>query len=53
MFYFLPIILGIALLRKRKIVETDFAIFTVIYGFFPSYIGYFALPAIGPRFTPT
>ena len=51
MFYFLPIILGIALLRKRKIVETDFAIFTVIYGFFLSYIGYFALPAIGPRFT--
>jgi membrane-associated phospholipid phosphatase len=51
MFYFLPIILGIALLRKRKIVETDFAIFTVIYGFFLSYLGYFALPAIGPRFT--
>ena len=50
-FYFLPIILGIALLRKRKIVETDFAIFTVIYGFFLSYLGYFALPAIGPRFT--
>lgn len=51
LFYFLPIILGIALLRKRKIVETDFAIFTIIYGFFLSYIGYFALPAIGPRFT--
>jgi len=51
MFYFLPIILGIALLRKRKFIETDFAIFTVIYGFFLSYIGYFALPAIGPRFT--
>lgn len=51
MFYFLPIILGVALLRKRKFVEADFAIFTIIFGFFLSYIGYFALPAIGPRFT--
>jgi len=51
MFYFLPIILAIALLRKRKLVVADFAIFTVIYGFFLSYIGYFTLPAIGPRFT--
>lgn len=51
MFYFLPIILAVALLRKRKMVETDFAIFTIIYGFFLSYLGYFALPAIGPRFT--
>lgn len=51
MFYFLPIILAIALLRKRKLLEADFAIFTIIYGFFLSYIGYFALPAIGPRFT--
>lgn len=51
LFYFLPIILGVALLRKRKFKEADFAIFTVIYGFFLSYIGYFSLPAIGPRFT--
>ena len=51
LFYFLPIILGVALLRKRKLLEADFAIFTVIYGFFLSYIGYFAMPAIGPRFT--
>ncbi len=51
MFYFLPIFLGFALLRKRKLVEADFAIFTVIYGFFLSYMGYFALPAVGPRFT--
>jgi membrane-associated phospholipid phosphatase len=51
MFYFLPIILGLVLLKKRKLVEADFAIFTIIFGFFLSYIGYFALPAIGPRFT--
>ena len=51
MFYFLPIILGLVLLKKRRLIEADFAIFTIIFGFFLSYIGYFALPAIGPRFT--
>ena len=51
MFYFLPIILGLVLLKKRKLVEADFTIFAIIFGFFLSYIGYFALPAIGPRFT--
>ncbi|NWF88636.1 MAG: phosphatase PAP2 family protein [Ignavibacteriaceae bacterium] len=51
LFYFLPIILAIALLIKRRLLETDFALFVVIYGFFLSYLGYFALPAIGPRFT--
>lgn len=29
----------------------DYAVFSVIYGFFLSYMGYFALPGIGPRFT--
>lgn len=51
LFYFLPIILVVALLIKRRLFEADFALFVVIYGFFLSYIGYFALPAIGPRFT--
>lgn len=51
LFYFLPIILAIALMKKRKFLEADFAVFTVIYGFFLSYLGYFTLPAIGPRFT--
>src|SRR3970040_1129166 len=34
MFYFLPIILGLVLLKKRKLVEADFAIFAIIFGFF-------------------
>ena len=29
----------------------DFALFSIIYGFLLSYLGYFTLPGIGPRFT--
>jgi len=50
-FYLLPIILGVSLMRNRKYLALDFSLFCVIYGFFLSYIGYFLLPAIGPRFT--
>ena len=51
MFYLLPIILALVLLRKRKYLALDFAIFSIVYGFYLSYLGYFALPGIGPRFT--
>jgi membrane-associated phospholipid phosphatase len=51
MFYLLPIILGLSLLKKDRFVALDFALFSVIYGFFLSYLGYFSLPGIGPRFT--
>lgn len=51
MFYFLPIILALVLLKKRKFLALDFAIFSVVYGFYLSYVGYFAFPGIGPRFT--
>lgn len=50
-FYLLPIILCLSLLRKKRYVATDFALFSVVYGFFLSYLGYFLLPGIGPRFT--
>lgn len=50
-FYLLPIILALVLLRKNKYLALDFAIFSIVYGFFLSYMGYFALPGIGPRFT--
>lgn len=50
-FYLLPIILGLSLLKKDRFIALDFALFSVIYGFFLSYLGYFALPGIGPRFT--
>lgn len=50
-FYLLPILLGLFLLRNKRYLAADFAVFSVIYGFYLSYIGYFALPGIGPRFT--
>ncbi len=50
-FYLLPIILALVLLRKHKYLACDFAVFSIVYGFFLSYLGYFALPGIGPRFT--
>ncbi len=50
-FYLLPIILTLALLKNKRFLATDYAVFSVIYGFYLSYLGYFALPGIGPRFT--
>jgi membrane-associated phospholipid phosphatase len=51
LFYFLPIILSLALMRNKRYVAADFVVFSVIYGFYLSYLGYFTLPGIGPRFT--
>jgi len=50
MFYLLPILLGLFLLRKKRFVAMDFALFSIVYGFLLSYLGYFTLPGIGPRF---
>ncbi len=50
-FYFLFIIMGIELYRREGFKQFRYAAFLIIYGFYLSYLGYFALPAIGPRFT--
>lgn len=50
-YYLLFIILGVELYRHRSIEAFDRAAFLIVYGFYLSYIGYFLLPAIGPRFT--
>ncbi|OGU28233.1 MAG: hypothetical protein A2057_00405 [Ignavibacteria bacterium GWA2_35_9] len=50
-FYLLPIMLGVFLYRKKRYLAMDYAVFSIIYGFYISYLGYFALPGIGPRFT--
>jgi membrane-associated phospholipid phosphatase len=50
-FFFLPVILGIDLIRQKKTGEYNQTVFFIVYGFFLSYIGYFLFPAIGPRFT--
>ena len=58
LYYFHPIVLGTLVLkddRKRPAAERDFAryAFTMVFVFFVSYVGYFIVPAVGPRFTVT
>jgi membrane-associated phospholipid phosphatase len=50
-YYILFIILGVELYRRYAIQDFDKAAFMIVYGFYLSYIGYFALPGVGPRFT--
>ncbi|MBI9073095.1 MAG: phosphatase PAP2 family protein [Melioribacteraceae bacterium] len=51
LFYFFPILLGVELIRDKKTDKFHFLIYSLVYGFFLSYIGYLLVPAIGPRFT--
>lgn len=51
LFYVLFLILGFELYRRRDPDLFHYFMFTCVYGFFLSYIGYFLLPAVGPRFT--
>jgi hypothetical protein len=50
-FYILPLLLGYELYRQQRSREFQYAFFVIVYGFYLSYIGYFLLPALGPRFT--
>jgi len=50
-YYILFIILGVELYRRYTIKDFDYGAFLIVYGFYLSYLGYFLLPAIGPRFT--
>lgn len=50
-YYFLPVILGVAIYVRGKEQEFDRAVFGMVLGFYLSYVGYFLVPAIGPRFT--
>lgn len=49
-FYFLPIVLGILLWRDRNWEGFRVAMVGVVTAFYVSYLGYFAFPALGPRF---
>lgn len=51
-YYFLPIILGTVLWRKRWFEQYKFWVFIVVLGFYVSYFGYIAVPATGPRYLP-
>ena len=50
-FYFLFLIVGYEFYKRKQIDLFLYFMFTIIYGFFLSYCGYFFLPAVGPRFT--
>lgn len=50
-FFFLPIILGVEYQLKKDCTKFQFIILTIVLGFFLSYLGYFLLPSVGPRFT--
>ncbi len=51
LFYVYFIVVGVELYRKSDGRPFSKFRFTVVYGFLISYIGYFFLPAAGPRFT--
>ncbi len=50
-FYFLFLLAGYELYRKKDIPTYTLFAFFVVYGFYLSYIGYLFFPAVGPRFT--
>jgi membrane-associated phospholipid phosphatase len=50
-YYILFLILGVELYKEHSVEEFDRAAFLIVYGFYLSYLGYFLLPAVGPRFT--
>lgn len=49
-FYFLPIVLGAFLWKRRDYDGFHMALLAVVTAFYLSYLGYMAFPALGPRF---
>ena len=50
-FYFLPVILVLILCKRKEREGVNFFIYIIVLGFYISYMTYFLVPAIGPRFT--
>lgn len=50
-YYFIMLAVGVELYRRHNQEQFALVVFTIVYGFFLSYIGYLAFPAVGPRFT--
>ncbi|MBI4690118.1 MAG: phosphatase PAP2 family protein [Nitrospirae bacterium] len=50
-YYFLPITMGISLLKNGQREDFDRTLFIILFCFYLSYVGYIIWPAIGPRFT--
>jgi membrane-associated phospholipid phosphatase len=51
LFYLLFLIIGYEFYRRGERATFHLFMFTCVYGFLLSYLGYFTLPAVGPRFT--
>jgi membrane-associated phospholipid phosphatase len=51
LFYVLFIAIGLELYLKKEFSRFGYFRFTIVYGFFISYLAYFLFPAVGPRFT--
>lgn len=49
-YYFVPIALGAVIWHKGWFERYHFWVFIVVLGFYTSYLGYIAVPALGPRF---
>lgn len=50
-YYLIFILVGVEIYRRYPIDKFDHAAFLIVYGFYLSYLGYFLLPGVGPRFT--
>jgi membrane-associated phospholipid phosphatase len=50
-YYFIMIVTGIELYMRSERRVFHLALFSIVYGFALSYIGYLLFPAVGPRFT--
>ena len=50
-YYFIMLTLGIEVFLRYDREKFSYVLFTIVYGFFLSYIGYIIFPAVGPRFT--
>jgi len=50
-FFFLPMFLAVSFYLQKRYIEFEYSVYAVVFGFFLSYIGYFMLPGVGPRFT--
>ncbi|HOO78158.1 MAG TPA: phosphatase PAP2 family protein [bacterium] len=49
--YFLPVVLLLVLFLQRRRLAFQHAVWVIALGYVLSYLGYFAVPAVGPRFT--
>ncbi|HTK83184.1 MAG TPA: phosphatase PAP2 family protein [Bacteroidota bacterium] len=50
-YYFIMLAAGIEVFLQHDREKFSYVLFTIVYGFFLSYLGYIIFPAVGPRFT--